>query len=105
MAIKNTRVASTTTTQIFAAVTQTAITTMILCNTDGATDTAVDVYVVPNGSNATPSTQIMKALPLAATETFVLDTERLILETGDAIYSQATVGNIVTVTVSSIQTA
>lgn len=107
MAIKNTKIASTTTTQVFATTTSTqaAITTMIFCNTDAVTDTSVDVYVVPFGKNATPGTQIMKELSLAATETFVLDTERLILEGGDAIYAQATVGDIVTVTVSSIQTS
>lgn len=102
--ITNTQVPSATTAQVFLATGQQAITTMIFCNTSGVTDTALNVYVVPFGSNATPSTQIMKSVPIPAGETFVLDSERLILEDGDAIYAQATVNNLITATVSSLAT-
>jgi hypothetical protein len=102
--ITNTQVPSATTAQVFLATGQQAITTMIFCNTSGVTDTALNVYVVPFGSNAAPSTQIMKSVPIPAGETFVLDSERLILEDGDAIYAQATVNNLITATVSSLAT-
>jgi hypothetical protein len=102
--ITNTVVASTTTTRVFLASGQQAITTMIFCNTSASSDSTLNVYVVPFGSNATPSTQIMKTVPVPAGETFVLDSERLILETGDAIYAQASVNNIITATVSSLAT-
>ena len=102
--ITNTQLASTTTTQVFLASGQQAITTMIFCNTDSLTDATIDVYVVPYGSNASAGTQIMKSLSLPATETFVLDTERLILESNDAVYAQASSPNIITATVSSLAT-
>lgn len=105
MAIKNTQIGSASVTQIFLASTQTAITTIMFCNVTTGTNATVDVYCVPNGSNANPGTQIMKALPMPATETFVLDTERLILEQSDALYAQASSSGTVTVTISSLITA
>jgi hypothetical protein len=105
MAITNSQLASATTTQLFLASAQQAITTMIFCNTDPTIDTTFDVYVVPYGGNANAGTQIMKGVPLPAGETFVLDTERLILETNDAIYAQAADDLIVTATISSLTTA
>ena len=105
MAITNSQLASATTTRLFLASSQQAITTMIFCNTDPVNDTSVDVYVVPYGKNANPTTQIMKGVPIPAGETFVLDTERLILEINDAIYAQASVDMIITATVSSLTTA
>ena len=105
MAIRNVQLASATTTQVFLAAAQHAVTTMLFCNTDTAIDTTIDVYVVPYGSNANATTQIMKGVPLPAGETFVLDTERLILETNDAIYAQAADDLIVTATISILTTA
>lgn len=101
--ISNAVIDSGTTTQVFLANGQHALTTIIFCNTS-VSDTTLDVYVVPFGSNATPSTQIMKAVSIPAGETFVLDTERLILENGDAIYAQTSVNQVVTATVSSLAT-
>jgi hypothetical protein len=46
----------------------------------------------------------MKALSLPAGETFVLDTERLILEDQDAVYAQASDASTITATVSSVST-
>jgi len=103
--ITNTQIASTTTSRVFLASGQQAITTMVFCNTTISTNATVDVYVVPYGSNANAGTQIMKTLSLPATETFVLDTERLILENNDAVYAQASAPSTITVTVSSLQTS
>ena len=102
--ITNSTVDSLTTTLVFQATGQQAITTLIFCNTSEVSDTTLDVYVVPFGSNATPGTQILKSIPLPAGETFSLDTERLILENNDAVYAQTTVPNIVTATISSLAT-
>ena len=101
--ITNTTVESTTTTRIFLSAGQNALTTMIFCNTS-VSDTELDVFVVPFGSNATPSTQILNGIPVPSGETFVLDSERLILEDGDSVYAQATVDGVITATVSSLGT-
>lgn len=105
MAIKNTQLTSTSVLQVFSATVQTALTTVIFCNVSPTTSTSINVYAVPFGASPLPSTQIMKSLPLAAGDTFVLDTERLILESNDSVWAQASVGNCITVTVSSLTTA
>lgn len=105
MAIKNTQLTSTSVLQVFSATVQTALTTVIFCNVSPTTSTSINVFAVPFGSSPLPSTQIMKSLPLAAGDTFVLDTERLILEQNDSLWVQSSVSNVVTVTVSSLTTA
>lgn len=104
MAIQNTQLTSTSVLQVFSAPTQTALTTVVFCNVSPTTSTSINVFAVPFGSSPLPSTQIMKSLQLAAGDTFVLDTERFILEENDSIWAQASVGNCVTVTISSLVT-
>ena len=105
MAITNSSVASTTTTQLFLAANQQAVTTMIFCNISAATAATLNVYVVPYGSNANTNTQILNLIPIPATETFMFDTEKLILENGDTIQARATVDQIVVATISSVKTS
>jgi len=102
MAITSTLVASTTTTRIFLASSDQAITTIMFCNTNLTQDTTLDVYVVGNGGVVGTSTTVLKQLGLPATETFVMDAEKLILGTGDAIYAQADNPYIVSASVSSV---
>lgn len=104
MAIKNTYLGNTSITQVFSATAQTAITTAIFCNVTTNTNATINVYAVPSGSAALPQTQIMKEVPLSSGDTFVLDTERLILETNDSIWAQASNANCITVTVSTLVT-
>lgn len=105
MAIQNTQLNSTSVLQVFSATNQTALTTVVFCNISASTNTTVNVYAVPYGGAINGSTQIINALPLTAGETFVLDTERFILEQNDSIWVQSTASNCVTVTVSSLVTA
>ena len=102
MAITSTLVASTTTTRIFLASGDQAITTIMFCNTDVSHDTLLDVYVVGSGGVVGTATTVLKQLGLPATETFVMDAEKLILSSGDAIYAQATQPFIVSASVSSV---
>jgi uncharacterized protein (UPF0333 family) len=100
MALTNVTILSTATTALFSSVGNNAITTIIFCNSGGA-DGTLNVYAVANGGIIGTSTSILSSLPLPAGETFTLDTEKLILSNGDAIYAQATV-NTVGATVSSV---
>jgi len=102
--ITNTQIASTTTTRIYLSTGQSAVTTAIFCNTDNSVTATLNVYAVPYGLNANATTQIMKGVTLPAGETFVMDTERLILENGDALYAQASSATIITSTISSVGT-
>jgi hypothetical protein len=107
MAITNAQLASTTTTKIFLSSGQNAITSMFFCNVTTGTSATFDLYIVPytTSSNASVQTQVLKAVSLPPAETFVFDTERLILEDKDSIYAQASAGNVVTSTISYIATA
>lgn len=104
MAIQSTYLTSTSITQVFSATAQTAITTAIFCNVNTVTDVTINVFAVPSGGAALPQTQIMKEVPLTGGDTFVLDTERLVLEQNDSIWAQASTSNCVTVTVSTLVT-
>lgn len=103
MTILNTQVA-TIPTQIFIAAGQQAITTMVFCNVTTLTNT-VSVFAVPFGSSAGPTTQIINTVEIPPTETFVMDTERLVLEDNDTIQAQSAINNGITATVSSVATA
>ena len=87
---------------IFTATADTAITVINFCNTASSIDTALDVYVVPSGDSAGASTQIINQVSLTQTNTYVIDTEKYILENGDAIYAAANDAGIVTATVSTV---
>jgi hypothetical protein len=102
MTIRNTQIA-TIPTQIFIADQQQAITTMVFCNVSTLT-TTVSVFAVPFGSNAGITTQIINEVEIPPTETFVMDTERLVLEDNDAIFAQSSLNNGITATISSVST-
>jgi hypothetical protein len=109
MAITNTLVSSLTANRIFFANTGTeqAITTMIFCNTNINADVKLDLWVVPAGDIPGSSLhQILKEVEIPRTETFVMDTEKLILSSGDSIHaliSPTSAGQSVNACISSVQ--
>lgn len=107
MAITNTRIESATETVVFDTPLnqEYAITTMFFCNTSDTEDTTLDIHLVPGGQSLSTGTQVIKALSLPHSETFVFDAEKLILENGDTIQARATVDQIVVATISSVKTS
>jgi hypothetical protein len=103
MAITSSVVANTTTTRIFLASGDQAITTIMFCNFDSAISAFLDVYAVASGGVVSTGTQILKYISLPPTETFVMDTEKLILANGDAIWAQtSSTSECVSASVSSV---
>jgi hypothetical protein len=102
MAITNTQIAATTSTMIFLASGEQAITTLFFCNTSDDTDSLLNIYLVPDGNAVSSATQIIKSLALPATETFIMDTEKLILNTGDTIWANASENLVITASVISV---
>jgi len=85
MAIKNFQVGTGTGTAAFEALAETAVTVMYITNkTDGAG--TVDIYVTPNGQSVSENFKVYTQLSIAARDTYVIETEKLILETGAKIY-------------------
>jgi hypothetical protein len=88
MAITNFQVAATTGSAAFTASADTAVTVIYITNkTDG--DGTVDVYVVPNGASVSANHLIYSQLTVKARDTYIIDTEKMILETGAKIYIAA----------------
>jgi hypothetical protein len=86
---------------VFTAVGQQAITVIYLCNTT-ANATIVDMYVTSAVDSAAANNQIYSNLAITANDTYVISSEKLILDTGYLIRAIANVANNITVTVSSI---
>jgi hypothetical protein len=100
MAIINSNV-TTVASSIYTSSGNSATTVMHFCNytNNGAT---ANVWVVPSGLVANSSTIIYSNVALTAQNTLVIDTEKLILSTGDAIYANVSSNVSVTATVSYI---
>ena len=88
MAITNFQVGTGTGTEAFAATEDTAVTAMYITNKSSA-DGNVDIYVVPSGDTVGENYKIYNNLLIPAEDTYVIDSEKLILENGDKIYIAA----------------
>ena len=100
--LSNSLITSSSPAQVFLSAGEQAISSIFFCNTSETTDCTVDVYAVPSGQTLGPVTQIIKKMLLSKNETFVFDTEKLVLSDGDTIWAQSTENNVVAVTISSI---
>lgn len=100
MSIKNT--ALTTSAQAIYTSSGTSATTVIhLCNYTNSGATA-NVWIVPIGFTANALTMIYSNVSLTSQNTLVVDTEKIILSNGDAIYANVSSDNAVSATVSYI---
>jgi hypothetical protein len=107
MAISNTRLSTTAASIVYSSTGNNAITTIVACNTGtpNLTDETVNacqltLYFVPNLGFADDSTTVVKSLIIPAGETVFFSDEKVILANGDSIRAQASVSNLLTITVS-----
>ena len=89
----------TTDTDIFTAVQETALTVVYFCNT-GISAITIQVHAVPNGDVVNNSNKIYHDLEIPAGDTYILETERMIFETGDKMTASASAAATVAATVS-----
>jgi hypothetical protein len=62
-----------------------AVTNILICNT-GTSDASFDMHLVPSGSSLNNKvTRVINDLTLPGGETFTFDSERIVLDAGDAI--------------------
>lgn len=78
-----------------------AITTMYFCNR-GASATTFNLYVVPGSFVANSNNIVYSNKIITAGDTYIIDWEKLVLNTGDTIRANANVGNAIVATVSTI---
>jgi hypothetical protein len=67
-----------------------AVTTIYFCNASSVT-IQFDVYAVPRPLVPDLTNLIYHQIPLHCNDTYVLDTEKLVLEHGDALYAKVLV--------------
>lgn len=85
MALKSTTI-SNTPASIFTSIGSSVITVMYLCNS-GSLPVLATVYAVPSGNVAGQDNAIYYKIPLTVNDTYVIDTEKIVLGDGDAIYA------------------
>lgn len=100
MAIRNTSL-TTIASPIYTSTGDSATTVMHFCNytNNGAT---ANVWIVPNGGTPGSNNIVYSNVALTGQNTLVVDTEKIILANGDAIYANVTANSSVTATVSYI---
>jgi len=103
MAILNTFLSTTNSTTVFTANAECAVTVVYLCNHSGG-DASVNVYCISDDGSTGASTDniIYSDLSITSNDTYVISTEKLVLDIGDYLQVEANVANAVTVTVSTM---
>ena len=100
MAINNTLV-GTSATAVFTASGNQATTAIFFMNENGGTRT-LDVHLVPSGGSAGVTNKILKAISVTAGNTYVINTEKIVLANGDSIQAIASHVDSIHATVSSV---
>jgi hypothetical protein len=88
MAITNYQVGATVSTGAYASSGANAVTAMYITN-KSSSDGNVNIYVVPSGETVSENFKIYNNILIPAEDTYVIDSEKLILENGDKIYIAA----------------
>lgn len=70
-----------------------AVTTMYLCNKSASMLTC-NIFLVPNGVATISETIIYRNLRIAGGDTYILENERILLNTGDSIQGNVGVDNL-----------
>ena len=101
MAISN-NLLTTTISNVYVSSGNTVVSTMYFCNTStGARN--FDLYLMPAGtSSANTSVQIYKNIQIAASDTYVMDMEKLVLGSGDMLQANACANTAITCTLSFV---
>ena len=80
---------------------QTATTAMFFMN-DNASARTINIYAIPSGGSAAGSNQLVKNVNIDGGDTYVLNTEKIILDNGDTIRANASAGSSVYATISYV---
>jgi hypothetical protein len=100
MAISNTTI-NTNLQAIYTSTGDSAVVTGYFCNIS-ANPATFSVHVVPNGDSAGSSNIIYSNVNLTAEDTYVWDTEKLILGNGDSIWAVASDDGVIVATICNV---
>ena len=99
MTIKNTFLTTTVGNICVSTNPTTAITSMYFCNL-GSSQAEFTVYVVPNGETQGAVHTIYESIQIAAHDTYIVESEKLLLSQGDTVKAIASTDNEIAATVS-----
>jgi hypothetical protein len=103
MTIASTQITATTPTVVYTSIGLTCCTVVYFCNTTTA-PISIDIYVAgPTVTTPTDANIICKTYAIAATDTYIMNTERLMFENGDRLWVTTSVASSLTVTISYIE--
>lgn len=104
MTISSTQLTTASTpTTVYTSSGSTCCTVIYLCNTTNSPVT-VDIYVAASAvSPPTDANIIYKTYAIAATDTYIINSERLMFENGDKLWVTTSAANSVTVTISYLE--
>lgn len=98
MSIINANITSSVTT-LYTSSGNSAMVVAYFCNYGNATQ-VLNLYAVPNGASANVLNRIYSNVTITSGDTFIMDTEKLLLSNGDTIRGNVTTNNNVAVTIS-----
>jgi hypothetical protein len=100
MAIVSTQLTTSNANVVYGTSTSTkAVTALYLCNVTGATQTA-NVFLVPAGTDPAQC-RIYSNISIAGFDSYIADTERIILEAGDSIWANCSATSAIVMTLST----
>lgn len=102
MAITNSLLTTGAAANVYVSSGNSAITAIYLCNIDSTART-FDIYVCPSGYTVSPlNTRLYSGIQIQTGDTYVIDSEKLILGSGDMIKANASGASSISMTVSYI---
>lgn len=111
MAINSTHLTTTGDTAVYTSSGTNAIVTLIICNTGNPDPAGVDetinacnvtVNFVKLGDVSNVTNTVVKSLSVPAGETIFFSDEKVVLDNGDQVRATASVGNLLSITVSTL---
>lgn len=90
---------TTTTSTVYTSSGETVVTPIYLCNYSGSAAN-VTIYAVANGGSASTTNVIYYQKAITAGDTYIIDTEKIILGNGDTLQASCSANSAVSVTVS-----
>jgi hypothetical protein len=96
------RTLTTSPSSVYTSAGQSALTNVHFCN-NSASATVIDVYLASAGSTANVSNIVYTQVSIPAYDTFVMDTEKIILDDGDILFATAGSSSAVVATVSYLR--
>lgn len=100
MAITQTRIGATPT-EIYKSDGMNAVVVAYFCNT-GTNPVQLSLYIVRESGTANDTSIIYKNINLTAEDTYLLDTEKIILDNNESLHASCTVADVVQATINTI---